>query len=201
MNLNIQRRGTRGWSRARELAIELYARHHGADVRPDPDFFVTLEEGGILQACAGATYARTRRTYADYYTRHGVFSAIAERFGREVADDATIIEIGPLASAHSGAGAQLISVLAAIGWTNGADFIVCTITAPLRRLLGDLGIAFVAFGPARLEALPPEMRDSWGSYYDTSPICGYVDVRGMGHDQLELLTEGAARHRTAEVAS
>ncbi|MFB7329380.1 thermostable hemolysin [Streptomyces sp. NPDC056190] len=180
MQINIARRGSALWSACADLARERYARDYGAHVTAAPDTFIALcdqdaPEGAPL-ACAGMTFGGRHSLLISSYIGGEAAEILTERLGAPC-EASTLIEIGPLASREAGAGLKLIRMVPALGWCNGAEFLLCTVTQPLARTLARVGIEFTPLAPAREDLLPPEQQGRWGSYYATEPVAGYVDVR------------------------
>lgn len=190
MRINIARRGSELWQACTDLAKDRYARDYQARIEPSPDCYIALcadtEDAGDTEgaggpvplACAGLTYGGTKDLLIESYLGGPVTDLLAERSG-EKCRPADLIEVGPLASREAGAGRELIRMVPALVWCNGASYLLCTVTAPLARMLDRIGIRFTGVAEAREDSLPPEQRGNWGTYYDTAPVAGYVDLRAF----------------------
>jgi hypothetical protein len=188
MRINIARRGSTLWQDCAELAKLRYWKEYQAKITPSPDCFVAVCDDGpgdgaanpaanpAPVACAGLTYGGTRSLLIESYLDAPAVDVVAGRT-RGRCEAADLIEVGPLASREAGAGLRLLPLLPALCWCNGASYGLCTVTAPLMRTLERRGIAFTVLAPAREDRLPASQRGKWGSYYATSPVAGYVDLR------------------------
>ncbi|MET7903016.1 thermostable hemolysin [Streptomyces sp. NPDC005355] len=184
MRINIARRGSELWQACVDLARDRYARDYQAHIDPSPDCFIALcadaDGGGSLVplACAGLTYGGTKDLLIENYLGGAATDILTERSG-EKCELTDLIEVGPLASREAGAGRQLIRMVPALVWCNGAAYLLCTVTTPLARMLARIGIQFTGITEAREDSLPPAQRGRWGTYYDAAPVAGYVDLRAF----------------------
>jgi hypothetical protein len=184
MRINIARRGSALWHACVELAEERYARDYGARIAPSPDSFIALcADGGtgedvVPLACAGLTYGGERPLLIENYLGDEATHAISA-YTRAGCEPAGLVEVGPLASSEPGAGLKLIGMVPALCWCNGASYLLCTVTKPLARTLARIGLQFTGLAEAREESLPAEQRGGWGTYYDTEPVAGFIDLRAF----------------------
>ncbi|WP_154760065.1 thermostable hemolysin [Amycolatopsis pithecellobii] len=182
------------WRSCVTVARERYRKDYQAEITPDPDCFIAACEDtpdGIRPtACAGLTHGGGRTLLSEHYLGSPPEQALAALFGEQV-DPHTVVEIGPMAAAGGG-GVRLLTMLPALCWCQGAQFIVCTITELIARTVGRLGIEFVPMAEAKEHDLPVDLRHRWGTYYDTNPVTGYVDLRGYDA-QLERQVDRTAR--------
>ncbi|MFZ3560392.1 MULTISPECIES: thermostable hemolysin [unclassified Streptomyces] len=188
MRINIARRGSALWHACVDLARERYARDYDARIAPSPDSFIALcaDEGEgkgsgsdvVPLACAGLTYGGERSLLIENYLGDEAVSAISQ-YTRTACEPAGLVEVGPLASSEPGAGLKLIGMVPALCWCNGASYLLCTVTQPLARTLARIGLRFTGLAEAREDALPPEQQGTWGSYYDTKPVAGFIDLRAF----------------------
>ncbi|MFI1657823.1 thermostable hemolysin [Streptomyces sp. NPDC020472] len=187
MRITIARRGSALWEACADLARTRYARDYQAHIQPTPDCFIALspdESGAAPVACAGLTYGGSRGLLIENYFGGSASDAIAERVGEDC-EPTGLVEVGPLASVEPGAGLALLRMLPAFCWCNGAEYALCTITGPLAAMLARIDIRFTPMAPAREDLLPPEQQGRWGTYYDTAPTAGYVDLRHFGAEISE----------------
>src|ERR1035437_10669335 len=192
MRIAIARRGSALWQACAELACDRYARDYQAHITPSPDCFIALcsDEGTeVPVACAGLTHGGERALFIDNYLGGDAADVIGGRLGAPC-ERTGLVEVGPLASAEAGAGLELIRMLPALCWCNGAEFLLCTLTRPLSVMLARIGIRFTPMTEAREDLLPPDHQGRWGSYYDTAPIAGYVDLRHFGAEIMQRAETG-----------
>jgi hypothetical protein len=184
MRINIARRGSTLWQACVDLARERYARDYQARIAPSPDSFIALCADGaagsdvVPLACAGLTYGGERSLLIEHYLGDAPTDVIS-RHTRTQCEPAGLVEVGPLASNEPGAGLKLIGMVPALCWCNGASYLLCTVTQPLARTLARIGLEFTGLAEAREECLPEEQRGRWGSYYDTAPVAGFIDLRAF----------------------
>ncbi|MFE6165229.1 thermostable hemolysin [Streptomyces sp. NPDC056486] len=184
MRINIARRGSGLWQACADLARDRYARDYQAHIEPSPDSFIALctDEGNGSDvtplACAGLTYGGERSLFVENYLGDAAAAVISRQTLAEC-EPTSMVEVGPLASSEPGAGLQLIRMMPALCWCNGASYLLCTVTKPLARTLARIGLQFTSVAEAREEALPHAQRGKWGTYYDTSPVAGFIDLRAF----------------------
>jgi hypothetical protein len=184
MRINIARRGSTLWQACVDLARERYARDYQARIAPSPDSFIALcadEAGGsdaVPLACAGLTYGGERSLLIEHYLGESADDVIS-RHTRTQCEPAGLVEVGPLASNEPGAGLKLIGMVPALCWCNGASYLLCTVPRPLARTLARIGLRFTGLAEAREDLLPEEQRGRWGSYYNTAPVAGFIDLRAF----------------------
>ncbi|MFI9172195.1 thermostable hemolysin [Streptomyces lincolnensis] len=188
MRITIARRGSALWEACGDLARTRYARDYQARIEPSPDCYIALSPDGGPEtapvACAGLTYGGSRPLLVENYFQASAADTLAAR-ADAVCEPTALVEVGPLASLEPGAGLALVRMLPAFCWCNGAEFIMCTITRPLAALLARIGIRFTPVTQAREDQLPVEQQGRWGTYYDTDPVAGYIDVRHFGAEISE----------------
>lgn len=202
MRITIARSGSALWHACVDLARERYALDYGAAIEPAPDGFVALcDEAaagtGAPLACAGFTYGGSRELLIDNYLGAQAAAVLSARLGCDCQSTA-LIEVGPLASREPGSSLLLIRMVPALCWCNGAEFLLCTVTRRLAAVLKRVGLEFVPLAAARESALPPRLRGQWGTYYDTDPVAGYIDLR---HFEARLRTQPDADPHLAVVWS
>ncbi|MCT9080065.1 thermostable hemolysin [Streptomyces fulvoviolaceus] len=207
MRITIARRGSTLWEACGDLARTRYVRDYQARIEPSPDSYVALSPDGSSEtapvACAGLTYGGSRPLFIENYFGASAADTLTGRTGT-ACEPTALVEIGPLASVEPGAGLALVRMLPAFCWCNGAEFIMCTITRRLAALLARIGIRFTPVTQAREDQLPQEQQGRWGTYYDTDPMAGYVDVRHFGAEISERAELGyhlaVTWHRPAALA-
>ena len=191
MRITIARAGSPLWQACGDLARERYAIDYGAAIDPAPDAFVALCDDesapGVPQACAGFTYGGSSGLLIDNYLGEPAATAMSHRLGRPVPPSG-LIEVGPLVSRTAGAGMLLIPMVPALCWCNGGEFLMATVTRKLAVVLKRVGLRFVPMAVAREDALPASQRGRWGSYYQSGPVAGYIDLR-LYEAQLRIVPD------------
>ena len=170
---------------ARQFITEIFTDSYRAKVDPRPDAFVICERNAVnddsVLACAGLSFGSVReRLFSEQYLDDAIETVLA-RASKNSIERAEIVEIGSLASRHTAAAAGLIRVLPIIAWFLGMRVILCTTTASLRKLLNYHHIPFISLTEANSARLQECERESWGSYYDNSPLTGIIPLQECGH--------------------
>jgi hypothetical protein len=152
----------------------VYAEHYGARITSFAPTLLSMRDAqGRLRAAAGFRSANDGPLFLERYLSGPVDQLLGSQVVR--VDRARIVEVGHLAALQAGDGRRMAARVAAQLVAQGQDWIVCTLTAPLRHLFTRLGIASITLGvadPARLGADAP----AWGSYYEQAPLvqAGYL---------------------------
>jgi hypothetical protein len=139
-------------------------------------------DGGMLAAC-GLRAAAHGTLFLERYLDTTVEAAIGAQLGAGIARDA-IVEVGNLAVRPPFTARELIASLTRHLLAGDAEWSVFTAVATLRNAFTRLGVPFLRLGRATLDALPPEQRAAWGSYYDTAPEVLAVRVRDAAYALL-----------------
>ncbi|MEO8491965.1 thermostable hemolysin [Pseudomonas sp.] len=162
---------------------EIYKRHYGAQMTPNPDLLVTRRNliGGALTACAGISFASpTRPLFSERYFDEPIEDVLGA-LSRQTLLREQIVEIGSLASDDSHAAAEIIKALPIMAWFMGAKAILCTSTRRLRVLLKYHGIPLRVLGDADAGRLSDLELQQWGSYYAQSPQTGVILLEECSH--------------------
>lgn len=164
------------------MVANRYREAYQANVRPEPDMFALLRDEyralAICGACYGVTSAYHKPLFSEYYLDDPVEALIQERFGVLV-ERKNIAEIGSLVSCDApGAGKKIIKMIPWFISSLSFDYVLMTATTQLQKLLHSAGIVFHPVSRADISRLPSEINaDQWGSYYDTKPLVGIIDVK------------------------
>jgi hypothetical protein len=189
MRLRLVSPDSPDWDRCVHIIQERYFTDYDAKIDPEPDQFVFLDEDGNRGAgVAGVSDAKTRdQIMAESYLDTPIEELISERSGYRVARS-NIVEVGPLAASGAGIGRTLVKSLPALCWCQGAQTLVCTVTERLAKMLDLVGIQLNVLTKASIEHLPAEQHASWGSYYETNPVTGYIDLSGYDAEILDVVS-------------
>lgn len=151
----------------------VYAEQYGARITGFAPTLLSMRDAqGRLRAAAGFRSASDGPLFLERYLTGPVDQLLSSH---AQVDRDRIVEVGHLAALQAGDGRRMAARVAAQLVAQGQDWIVCTLTAPLRHLFTRLGIASITLGvadPARLGAEAP----AWGSYYKQAPLvqAGYL---------------------------
>jgi hypothetical protein len=200
VNLEVARRDTRAWRAGIRLAQAAYRTQFGADIDPAPGTVLILTEQDLREvaadapldgAVAGLAFADEGRLFCEYNLDAPVETVLARLTGEELSRS-EIVEVGQLASTSYGAGAELISLLGAMCWCQGAKAAVFTVTRQLHVMLRRMGIRTQVVCHPQESLLPPDQRGAWGSYYAMQPVTVYTDVAEHMGQALSLLSGRAS---------
>jgi hypothetical protein len=161
----------RGDARRREVEAfvrRVYAERYGADVSGFAPMLVSLRDDNGIVAAAGYRSAAHDRLFLEGYFDQPIESLL-EAHARQPLVRTDIVEVGHLASTRAGEGRRLVRMITAHLAEQGYDWVVCTLTAGLRRLLVRIGVTPLALGVADRDALGQDV-GRWGSYYDHHPV-------------------------------
>ncbi|MER5640339.1 thermostable hemolysin [Kitasatospora sp. NPDC002227] len=184
MKIRVAQRNTPLWSGAGRLARQIYSRAYGAEINPDPDSFIVghheqwSADGTGISACVGITRAGERPFFSERYLEDPIETVIGKQFGDSV-ERSRIVEVGALAGRERGAGQEMVKITPVISWYMGMEYILCTTTVALRRVLERAEIGFVPVDDADPVVLGPEERRAWGTYYDQEPQVGVISLRNV----------------------
>lgn len=174
--------------RFRDIERLAKARYHdayGADIEVLAHDFVWLEPNDRRGqgACAAITSAANKPLFSEQYLDRPCDQLIAQRELRPVLRE-HVAELGTFAASDPGSGVELFQILPLLAWLRGFRYALLTAVADIRDLLASNGVGFVSLAPARIEALAPEQRARWGSYYANHPVTGYVALEQPAADAL-----------------
>jgi hypothetical protein len=139
-------------------------------------------DGGLLAAC-GLRAAAAGPLFLETYLGAPIEIAIAAHTGAGIARE-SIVEVGNLAVRPPFTARELIASLTRHLLAGNAEWSVFTAVGTLRNAFSRLRVPFLRLGAARLDALAPEARAAWGTYYDTAPEVLAVRVRDAAHALL-----------------
>ncbi|MDQ0742474.1 MULTISPECIES: thermostable hemolysin [unclassified Pseudomonas] len=162
---------------------DIYHRHYGAHMTPNPDLLIARRSltSGELTACAGISFASPNQPlFSERYFDEPIEAVLAS-LSQQCLLREHIVEIGSLASDDSHAAAEIIKALPILAWFMGAKAILCTSTRRLRVLLKYHGIPLRIMGDAGADRLSELELRQWGSYYAQSPQTGVILLEECSH--------------------
>lgn len=167
------------------LAKIRYREVYGAELDVAANDFVWLELKGRpgQGACAAITSAANKRLFSEQYLDCTCDKLISQREFKPVLRE-HVAEFGTFAASDPGSAVELFQILPLIAWLRGFRYAIMTAVSDIRDLLASSGVPFLPLAPARVEALAPEQRSRWGSYYRNSPITGYVALEPPAADAM-----------------
>jgi hypothetical protein len=178
------------------LIRQCFAANHGARISNFMPRLLSLRaKRGDLIAAFGLRAASDSRLFLESYLDRPIEAVMQARLGQAVRRE-EIIEVGNLSALYPGAARWLIVALTARLQDEGYKWVAFTGTASVRNGFSRLGLRPVELGAATLEHLPLQDRDSWGSYYENTPMVMAGDIAYgyrsllMQRDLAELLRAG-----------
>lgn len=147
---------------------QVFAARFGAKLQQFAPMLVSLGDSNGLLAAAGYRPAEGGALFLERYLDAPVEALLAGPAGQAPGRQG-IVEVGHLAAARAGEGRRLIHLLGPHLAAQGFQWVVSTLTDELRRLFLRIGVAPLALGEARADALGDAAAD-WGRYYDHRPV-------------------------------
>ncbi len=187
MQVRIIDNGTPEWGTAKSLVQSVYRSYYGASIEPGPEKFAAYyNELDQMVACGGITSATHKNLFSEIYLERPVQTEIAESL-RGPVERGEIVEVGSLASASRKIGSELMVLIPFLVWCQGKKYILCTATAPLIKMFESLHINFSPLADASIERISEADRENWGTYYESKPVVGYINIPKMA-DMIFSLT-------------
>lgn len=171
MTLRIFQRGDAGRDALEACIQARYARCFGARIKDWFPRLASLTDHGETLAIAG--YRGAGETlYLERYLPAPIERCLPVIGAADVspAMRGTIAEIGQFVAPRPGAGRPMIRHLMHHLADEGFQWIATTATRELRLLFSRLGLSPHVLCPATAEALDPQSRLAWGSYYAHDPL-------------------------------
>ena len=136
---------------------------------------MALHRNRELIAACGLNHAAASRLFLEVYLDAPVERVLADVSHEPVARH-SIVEVGNLTVARPGFARQLIVHLTDHLHTHGPAWVVFSAVPQLRNNFLRLGIPLLHLAIADRGRLPPDARESWGTYYDGGPRVTAVKV-------------------------
>lgn len=156
-----------------------YKNIYSANIIPTPDMFALLREDRachINGACFGITIASKRKLFSEQYLQMPIEDTLKRMTGVGLSRD-SIAEVGSLVSYQSpGAGTKLVEMIPWIIWTLGYKYVLITATEKLQEIFKITQVPFQAITPATIHQVTEDSKSNWGSYYETQPITGIINI-------------------------
>lgn len=201
MQVRVVDLGSEEWDSAASLVKSVYRSFYGASINPCPDrFAVYYNNSNELLACGGMTSGTGKKMFSEAYLSKPAEAELAEAMNC-IVNRNDIVEVGSLASSCRKVGSELMVLIPFLAWCQGKRFILCTATSPLTKLLSTLNINFTALSPASIERIPEHERALWGSYYETKPVVGYIDISKMADSILSLTAKYSFKSLDMQLAA
>lgn len=164
---------------AEEYIQSLFARTYRARIQQFMPLIMSLYDiDTCILAVLGLRPATDEKLFLEQYLDVPVESELNKvlvAFGAEVKRE-DIIEVGNLASSHTGGARWLIIALTAYLQGAGYQWTVFTALPALQNSFRRLGLKLIPLTEANLDKLPVECHADWGNYYDGKPHVVAVNV-------------------------
>jgi hypothetical protein len=147
----------------------VFRRAYGARIRHFmPQLMALRDAAGQLLAVCGLRHAAAGPLFLETYLDQPVEVAITTR-SQQAVERADIVEVGNLAVAEPGVAPHLLASVSHYLHGTQAEWAVFTAIPVLRNSLVRLNMPLEVLGEAGLDAIAPDERPDWGSYYDKRP--------------------------------
>ncbi|KYC40901.1 hypothetical protein WA1_25115 [Scytonema hofmannii PCC 7110] len=180
MKIKIVTRNSKDWNKALNLVTQKYKHTFGADVLPNPDYFVVCvlssefsDRDTQIVACAGMTFSSKASFFSEQYLDEPI-ERIVSRFEGKTVSRNKIVEIGSLASVQNKIGIELVKIVPIITWCMGKEYIFCTVTKQIRRIFDCMELHFEPIQLSEYGRLGESAKEQWGNYYDNLPKTGFI---------------------------
>jgi len=187
MRIQIAKRNSRLWKSSVEFVQRRYMKSYNAVIEPSPEYFLmVLRPDDSIQSCAGLTFAKTSTLLSECYLEKSCQDTLSEIVNRPVGRDC-IAEVGSVASINPVAGQILFNMLSVVTWCMGARYLLCTSTPRSIEVMGLCNVKFNKICDADPQRMTAKAEVEWGSYYDQTPITGYIKLGEMEHHYHETV--------------
>ncbi|WP_230209786.1 thermostable hemolysin [Solemya velum gill symbiont] len=170
------------FQQAIDLVKNSYREKYGAELSVKANSFIAVEKNDRLLACFSLTGGESAALFSERYLDAPCEALIGEA-QNEVVDRKLIAEVGSFSAIDTNASVLLFNDIPEIAYQNGYRYVLITIGSYVQELFKQKGISLVKLGDASASALPAEERAQWGSYYETNPITGYLNLTALVNTQ------------------
>lgn len=145
---------------------ERFASEYNATLSHFLPLLLSLRQFQKLTTVVGLRPAGREALYLERY----LDVPVEQRLGQSVnapVERRGIVEIGNLVSTKQGASLKMFAILALVLQRAGFDWVVCTATRQVHKMLTDFG--FATHVMCHADATRIDSDTTWGSYYETGP--------------------------------
>ncbi|MBU0500441.1 MAG: thermostable hemolysin [Gammaproteobacteria bacterium] len=187
-NVGLNEVGDQGRVEVERFVRKVFAAAHGAEVTHFMPVLMDLRnDAGHLLGVLGLRDAVDGGLFLERYLDRPV-EACLSAVANEPVDRSDIVEVGNLAVGATGGGRWLITALTAFMHAMDRGWVVFTCGPQLKNAFSRMGIDLLDLGEATPDALSPDERARWGSYYDQQP-CVMAGRVAHGYQVLSALFE------------
>jgi len=175
----LETRNSEGWNRAVEFAKMRYKKSYGANINPSPDYYLIVQgTDEKIKSCAGIWLGTQGKLFSEYYLEQS-FHKLISKLEKNKVSRLDIAEIGSVASIHPIAGRTLFEMLSIITWCMGVKYLICTSNPRSIEVMNKCNVKFIPVCKAKISLAPKDEKIDWGSYYQSDPTTGYINLQNM----------------------
>ncbi len=201
MRVLLEKRNSERWTRAVEFAKKRYCKSYGANINPSPDYYLIVEnDDNNILSCAGVCFATEQKLFSENYLEEPCHTLIS-KLERRTVDRSSVAEIGSVASVHPIAGRTLFEMLSIVAWCMGANYLICTSNPRSIKVMSQCNVLFVPICKANINHAPKKTGVEWGSYYQSEPTTGYINLRNMQNHYREMVLKTVFKHPSLSIGS
>jgi hypothetical protein len=187
MQVQVAKRDSLLWKSAVTFVKRRYMKSYEAIIEPSPEYFlIVLDNSDSIQSCAGLTFAKSSPLLSECYLDASCQETLSTITNTHIERDC-IAEVGSVASINPIAGQTLFNMLSVVTWCMGARYLLCTSTPRSIEVMGNCNVRFNKICNADPQRMTPKAEVEWGSYYDQTPITGYIKLGEMAHHYYETI--------------
>ncbi len=166
----------------------LYKQHFDAHLKSFFPFILCVRSrsDNAIVAAVGMRYADHEKLFSEHYLPQSVDRIICQREHR-IVHRRGVIELGNFVTMRPALATAVIPLIGDYLGRLHADWVVYTLTRPIRQAFHRLNIELNEIGEARAECINNAAAD-WGRYYDFEPRVYYSAVsdnlRRLQHSEL-----------------
>lgn len=174
-----------GWDEIINSVQTKYKKAYGAVINVNPQYFIAVYKTPDLKelmGCAGLKFANQGDLFSEQYLEEPIERILNSKLEKNINRE-EIVEIGALTSVSGGIGSLIVRKIPFLAKCLGAKYLLCTVTADVRKLMEFNNIKFVKICDSDNEKLKSE-KLNWGSYYDNQPETGYIVIDNLMQSQI-----------------
>ncbi|WP_283183389.1 MULTISPECIES: thermostable hemolysin [unclassified Pseudomonas] len=193
MRIQVAKRNTQLWKSAVEFVKRRYMKSFNAIIEPSPEYFlIVLQNNDSIQSCAGFSFAKSGPLLSECYLDSTCEETLSSITNTRIERDC-IVEVGSTASINPVAGQTLFNMLSVVTWCMGARYLLCTCTPHLIKVMGNCNVRVNKICDADPQRMTSQAEVEWGSYYDQTPITGYIKLGEMERHYHETVLKTVFR--------
>lgn len=170
------------FQQAIDLVKNSYRGKYGAELSVIATSFIAVEKDDRLLACFSLTGGESATLFSERYLVAPCEVLISEALNDTI-DRNLIAEVGSFSAIDTNASVLLFNAIPEIAYQKGYRYVLITIGSYVQEMFKQKGISLVILGDASADALSQEERAQWGSYYETNPITGYLNLTALVNPQ------------------